>query len=140
MRESKQAIKDKRGIALGHLGWISTSFLVFSIPLVAILKDTYPAASILIPLSVIGGAIACGILLWCKGGPIPQPDPASESELAELAELRKTISSLEQRLESLETINSYEHKLAERNWAERIVMDEPDNHASAARPTDTTAS
>ena len=122
MKEEKPKQKDHRILGLITIGWISIALFIFTIPLAAILKDSEPFALTLLPLAVIGGAIASGILLWSKGGPKEEVKAPPSTQIETLEE---TIHQLEERLQSLETMSSYEQKTAERNWTERIVMDTP---------------
>ena len=93
---------DTRILATTHIWRSAFIMLAICVPLVFVMRWT------LIPILVIGGAVAGTMLIWA-GFNSRQPEHERE-----LNELRTQVKDLRERLANVEVINTFEDRLAEK--------------------------
>ena len=102
---------DPRPAGLIHIAWVSLAMLALCIPLIPILGQFSLWSAIGLPVFIIFCAIGCSILFWSRGNTDTIPEKSADDEIQHL---NKKVSSLEKRLEDVETINAFDESLHRR--------------------------
>ena len=95
---------DPRPKTVGLIGCLGLTMLAICIPLAGILAGPLPWMAALLPLAVIVGLGISIIAIW-----LAKPRKA---HLREIAELQRQLAELNERLTNLETMDSFERRLA----------------------------
>ena len=118
-RKPEAESEDPRVAGIATVGWVSLAMLGISIPLVAQLKEVSVLLAGALPIVIMLGAGLMAVRVWSTG---EKTVNRRENEA-----LRKRMAELEERLASLEMVDSLEAHFARRHGASASSLSEAES-------------
>lgn len=106
--------RDSRLHTVKQIGGLGVAMLAICIPLSPSIGHSSPLLAGLLPLAVIVGVGVTMITVWLT--------PRRNANARELAELQRQVAELNERLTNLETIDSFERRMAHREAAAQSLL------------------